>query len=261
MTGGLETFAKVRALHDRTTNPGEKAAAAARMTALARGAGLTVEEAVHSLDRPAPKSAGQVMAESFAEFMSQPEFVAERKAREERRRAEAAEILRRHGSEEALFADTPMEAALRAACEPLLGPGETWCSIYRLHGWGSLSPDRDMPATVRTAVAEAWPMPTTVTEAWVEYEATEALTRERYTVSAYHEPEVFTQARKSIVAALLDTLPARSLNDVRARLSWLEFWPSIEVEQNAPSYRATLSALRADIERMGRRMRERGATE
>lgn len=38
MTAGLETFAKVRALHDRTDNPGEKAAAAGRMKALARAA-------------------------------------------------------------------------------------------------------------------------------------------------------------------------------------------------------------------------------
>ena len=33
MTAGLDTFAKVRALHDRTANPGGKAAAAGRREA------------------------------------------------------------------------------------------------------------------------------------------------------------------------------------------------------------------------------------
>lgn len=51
MTVGLDTFAKVRALHDRTDNPGEKAAAAGRMEALARSAGMTVRQAKSKLDK------------------------------------------------------------------------------------------------------------------------------------------------------------------------------------------------------------------
>lgn len=46
MTAGLETFAKVRALHDRTDSPGERAAAAGRMDALARAVGMTTDEAM-----------------------------------------------------------------------------------------------------------------------------------------------------------------------------------------------------------------------
>ena len=57
MTAGLETFAKVRALHDRTINAGEKAAAAGRMKKLAQKAGMTVAEAVSKLDAPAPPPA------------------------------------------------------------------------------------------------------------------------------------------------------------------------------------------------------------
>lgn len=49
-----DTFAKVRALHDRTENPGEKASAAGRMKAIAKAAGMTVAEAVSKLDTPAP---------------------------------------------------------------------------------------------------------------------------------------------------------------------------------------------------------------
>ena len=260
MTAGLQTFAKILALHDSTSNPGEKAAAAARMKVLARKAGFTVEQAVSKLDTPKSKSPARAMANSFAEFMSRPEFVAERNEREARRRIEVAAILERHGSEGAVFADTPMEEALRVSCEPLLGPYETWEMDYHLHGWGSLGSRHQMPATVRDAVCQAWPMPETVAATWAEYEATDRLTRERYTVDGYYEPHLFTEARQQLVAEILNTLPARSLHDMRARGAWLGHWADGEAEQSRDDHRAAVATLRADIERMGQRLRERDET-
>ena len=251
MTAGLVTFAKVRALHDATTSPGEKASAAARMEALARKAGLTVAQAVSKLDAPPLKSPAQAAAESFAEFMNRPEFVAERNEREARRRAEAAEIVARYGSEDAVFEDTPEEAAMRAACAPLLGPGETWSTIYRLDGWGSLATRSTMPASVRETIARAWPLPATVAAAWAEFEAADRLMGERCTVEYAYEPHLYVQARWYVLEEILNTLAARSLGDLRARGAWLAFQANAEVSQRPEEHRALVATLRADIERTG----------
>lgn len=210
---------------------------------------------------PEPQAQGpaQAFAESFAEFMNRPEFVAERNEREARRRVEAAAIIERYGSEEALFEDTPMEAVLRAACEPLLGPGETWSTSYSLDGWGTLATGDTMPASVRAAMAQGWPLPETVAEAWAEYEAADRLMGERCTVDYTYEPHLYVQARRYVVEEICNTLPARSLNDLRARGEWLAFQADAEVSQRPDEHRTLVATLRADIERMGERMRQQEA--
>lgn len=257
MTAGLETFAKVRALHDGTNNPGEKEAARRQMQTLARKAGMTVEEAVSKLDAPKPKPnpQAQAAADMFNSFFNSPEMLAERAEREAKRRVKAAAIIDRFGSEDAVFADTPMEAALRQACEPLLGPGETWNTIYRLDGWDGYGVSK-MPASVRRAVSETWPLPATVTEAWAEFEATDALDRERSTVESHYTPHGFAEARRYVVEDLLNTLPARSLADLRARLSWMEWWNLHETTPDVKEDRVRLTTLRGDVERMGQRIRD-----
>jgi hypothetical protein len=259
MTTGLDTFAKVSALHDHTDSPGEKASAAARMNAIAMKAGLTVEQALSKLDTPKPVTDAQSMVDAFAEFMNRPEAVAERNEREARRRVEAAAILARYGSEDAVFTDTPMEAALRAACEPLLGPDQTWETGYSLDGWGSCTSRAAMPASVRDAASQAWPMPETIAAAWIEYEAADRLTHQRYVVEDYYEPHLFIEARQQLLAEILNTLPAKSLNEMRARGAWLGHWADGESEQSRDDQRAVVAALRADIERMGQRLREQDA--
>ncbi|WP_264051666.1 hypothetical protein [Methylobacterium flocculans] len=255
MTAGLETFAKVRALHDRTDSPGEKASAAGRMEALAEAAGMTVAEAVSKLDAPAPKPSS-----FFEDLFNTPEFRADRAEREAKRQTKAAALVEEYGSEDAVFADTPMEAALRSACEPLLGPGETWQARHEIDGWGSHHGRSTMPASVREAVSEAWPLPSTIAEAWAEYEASEKLIGDRYTVDTYCDPWVFVNARRYVVEELCNTLPARSLNDLRARISWMEFWANGEIEQTPDEHRTNLATLRADIERMGARLKEEAAS-
>lgn len=420
MTAGLETFAKVRALHDSTTHAGEKAAAASRMEALARSAGITVDEAVSRLDReaarpgqgedwgafaetfwkahaagaaartaaeapeapsrrrglpiydpnkiecwrdvaehcwqldwiipkahggrfltkderdrlkaiarqycvitnatadwieavlarceeartswrdrgkggvrpdrratesdiekaaemvaaakrrdaskldtpepsPPPQGPAQAFADSFAEFMNRPEFVAERREREARRRVEAAAIIDRYGSEDALFEDTPLEAALRAACEPLLDAGEGWDGFYSLDGWGDLGSRSKMPTSVRDAVTHGWPLPVSVVEAWAEAEEADRLMGERCTVNDGYEPHLYVVARRYVIEELCNTLPARSLNDLRARGAWLAFQADAEVSQDIEEHRTLIATLRADIERMGQRLRDQDA--
>lgn len=77
----LARFAKIRALHDGAATAGEREAAAGRMEAAARSAGMTTAEAVSKLDRlkskVAPTSHAQATADAFNEFFNRPEFVAE----------------------------------------------------------------------------------------------------------------------------------------------------------------------------------------
>ncbi len=112
MADGLETFAKVRALHDRASTPGEKAAAASRMEALARSAGMTVAEAVSKLDTRKPKTRAEAMVDAFNEIFNSPEARAQRAKVEADRLAKCREIMSRYDTEQAVFADTPREAAL-----------------------------------------------------------------------------------------------------------------------------------------------------
>lgn len=172
---------------------------------------------------------------------------------------EAAAIVARYGSEDALFADTPIEAALRAACEPLLGAAESWDVSYSLDGWGSLGTRRTMPASVRDAVSRGWPLPTTVAEAWAEAEAADLLMGERCTVEYTYEPHSYVEARRYVVEEICNSLPARSLNDLRARGAWLAFQADAEVSQHPDEHRLLITTLRADIERMGARLREQDA--
>lgn len=73
MTAGLETFAKVRALHDGTTSAGEKAAAAGRMEVLARSLGMTVDEALSKLNTAAAPPVSDVDWAAFAEAFRKAE--------------------------------------------------------------------------------------------------------------------------------------------------------------------------------------------
>ena len=256
MVADLETFAKVRALHDRTDSPGEKTAAMLKMQTLARKAGMSVEQAVSTLDRAPPKAPA---GPSFADIFDTP-FFREAKAERDRERAiRCRELIAEYGSEAAVWADTDREAALRRACEPLLGPGQGWDTIYRLDGWGMLDFRATMPESVRRAVTEAWPLPTTTAAAWAEFEAADKRESDRAAFCPNYSPHAWAEARRYLLEDLCRTLPAYSLHDIRARLSWIEFAARQGFSQGWEEQEPTLTALRADIERMGTRLRERDA--
>ena len=251
MVAGLDTFQKVRALHDRTDSPGEKAAAMLKMQTLARKAGMSVEQAMSTLDAPPPKPSN-----FFEDLFNTPEFRAERAERELKRAAKCRDLLAEYGSEDAVWADTERDAALRRACEPLLGPGETWNTIYRLDGWHGYDPRSRMPESVRRAVTEAWPLPTTTAAAWAEYEAAEKLDSDRCAFCPDYSPHSWAEARRYLLEDLCQNLPARSLNDIRARLSWMEHVGRLDMARSWEQQEPALSTLRADIERMGARIRD-----
>lgn len=262
MTAGLETFAKVRALHDRASTPGEKAAAASRMEALARTAGMTVAEAVSKLDRPKPMTQAEATAAAFNDLFNSPEVRAYRAEQEAKRLVKCREILTRYATEDAVFADTPREAALRAACAHLYEPDPKWEGAYRLAGWGELDGRDRMPASVREAVCQGWPLPETVAQAWAEFEDAERHEGDRCAINGGdYNPHSWVEARRYVLEEMLDSLPARSMRDLRARLAWMQYVIDLGFSRPVERDQACLNALRGDVDRMGERIRtaERGA--
>ncbi|MCJ2060675.1 hypothetical protein MKL09_29665 [Methylobacterium sp. J-048] len=253
MTAGLETFAKVRALHDSTTNPGEKASAAARMKALANKAGMTVDQAVSKLDAP-PVTIVASRTVNMADFFDTPYF-REQKAEQDRERAVRwQEVLAEYGSEAAVFEPGDWERAFSEAAAPFR-PDDG----YGLRNWNYVTSRDDPDPEIVAAIAGAYPMPATVQHAWTEFMFWDKLGRDREargTGCGDHAEEV--SFRLVLVERLLDTMPAAGLNDLRARMSWLE-WLNALGSPCEDKQRVRLTALRADIERMAQRLRDQDA--
>lgn len=252
MTAGLKTFEKIRALHDSTTNAGEKASAAARMKTLARKAGLTVDEAVSKLDAPPP---APKPSSFFEDLFNRPEFCAQRAEQDRRKADRRAAALKEYGSEDAVWQPCEWEQALEAACRPVVvrkpiinGESDT------LQGWDGGYFER-MPAEVRAAVASAYPLPVTVREAWAELQFWDKLYDDRNAFGD-HDHRVWVRARTAYVEHLLDTLPAKSINDLLGRVDWMGYLNDRGYSRDVHEDAALLATLRADIERMGQRIRE-----
>ncbi|MDP4027080.1 helix-turn-helix domain-containing protein [Methylobacterium sp. NEAU 140] len=248
MTAGLETFAKVRALHDATTHPGERASAAARMKTLARKAGMTVAEAVSKLDAP-PVEVAAFRTVNMADFFDTPYFREQKAQRERERSARWREVLEEYGTEEAVFEPGPIERALDEAAARYaaqFGPDRGWDAY----------PLSKVPAAIVATVEAAWPMPATVRGAWEELAFWDKLCSDREARgSACGDQSNPVQIRCRLLERMLDETPALSLNDLRARVSWFEHLDRRDARENG----ARLATLRADIERMGQRIREQDA--
>ena len=265
MVSGLETFAKVRALHDRTDNPCEKAAAAGRMEVLARAAGMTVNQAKSKLDTPDPTIVASATFEdaagfagAFNDFFNTP-FFRQAKADGDRRRAEQwRRVLEEYGSEEAVFAPCAWEQALERACDPfIVRKVTTGWPMGSLWGWAFVTSRGDPAPQIVDAIANAYPMPTTVRQAWVEFAFWDKLGRDREargTACGDHRDWVYL--RVQMVERRLNTLPAAGLSDLRARMDWMDWRNDLESAPDPAEERIRLATLRADIERMGARLRE-----
>ncbi|SFU38643.1 Homeodomain-like domain-containing protein [Methylobacterium sp. 174MFSha1.1] len=256
MADGLETFAKVRALHDRASTPGEKAAAASRMEVLARSVGMTVAEAVFKLDTPNLKTRAEAMVDAFNELFNSPEARAQRAKVEADRLAKCQEIMTRYDTEQAVFADTPREAALRAACAHIYEPRHDFEGAYRLAGWDPFDGRDKLPASVREAVCHGWPLPVTVAQAFAEFQEAERLEDDRCAINGGdYSSHSWVEARRYVLEELLDSLPARSMRDLRARLAWMQHVLDLGFSRPAEQDQACLNALRGDVDRMGERIR------
>jgi Homeodomain-like domain len=243
MADGLETFAKVRALHDSTTHAGEKANCAATMEKLARKAGLTVDQAKSKLDaqkRTASRShrSGRTQAsDKWRQRQEEARRQAEAAKAEARRQAEeakaeakrwrAAEALRKYGSREAVFARCAWEQALYEACEPI-AVRETWYDpayperASLLDGWWNYYSVKDMPESVRAAVQAAYPMPQLLRDAWEEARYWTERMRARWEFDDDFDTPAAIQARLLLVSAYLYEWPAANLKEAVLRCEWFK---------------------------------------
>lgn len=228
-----EKFAKIYSLMNSTTYDGEREAARDRAEAVALAAGMTFEEAVEVISAPASPATevAPTMQNTFAGFADymekhEPGYKAraaeEARKREEVRLKEQADLIERYGSEDAVMAPCEKEALLEKACAHLAEVEEDGY-VSNLDGWGPMSKSIDLPDSVRQAVSQAYPLPTSVGEAWDEWRYWGHRWHERQTVEPYLEFHPLpVSARLAVLEELLFSLPSKALEDVLARLDRFE---------------------------------------
>lgn len=200
-------------------------------------------------------AAARDLGAEFAAFLDRPEMRAARAERQRVRSELRDRALAEYGSEEAVWEPCGREKALEAACaglivlKPIRGG-----DIVTLAGWNGGPYDR-LPPDVREAVAAASPVPASPRAAWAELSHWRKRRDERRAFFEDHEDAVWIQAREALIEHLLDTLPAGSLNDLRARLDWMDYRNEIDCPRGAEREGVLLARLRADIERMGHAIR------
>jgi len=246
MTAALdvEKFAKVQALARAGATAGERHAAQSRLNAMAKAAGMTVEDAIRrcaSASKPDP--AAEAARRSWEQMRTNPISV--------KRRSRLVDL---YGSEErakgAIFADTPREAALRAAVEPFRVQRETtgW-RIGSLMGWGGGSAS-SLAASIIDAIKSAWPMPATVRGGLREYQEWRDLGDDRASIEPWYDDADFVRARIALLEVVLDKLPAGSLDDMMARLDWMGIVHDNDIYRDVSEDAAWLATLRADVIRL-----------
>ena len=252
----LAKFAKARAIRDGTDNAGTRDAAAGRMQVLASKIGMTVEQAVAALDAPklvTPQAPN--LSDLFRDLMNTPEHRAWANEQAQKRDARRAAALAEYGSEDAVWEPCERERALEDSCRPYIVRKPVMNGdIDTLQGWDGGGWDRLAP-DAQKAVANAYVMPETMRATWDEFMYWE----KRIDDQCAFEPDVShplcVQARVAFLEDRLDTLAARSVADLKARVAWLQF----EVERGFVGQQETerlrLATLRDDVVRMGDRLR------
>lgn len=224
----VEKFAKIYNLMNSTTYDGEREAARDRAEAVACAAGMTFDEAVEVISMPESAPAQKDFITDLTDFLEKQEpgykarVAEEARQREEARVKEQADLIERYGSEDAVMAACEKEALLEKACAHLAEVEEDGY-VSNLDGWGPVSKNADLPASVRQAVSQAYPLPTSVVEAWAEWRHWNRRWHERVTLEPHIESHPLpVNARLAVLEELLVTLPAQSLEDVLARLDKYE---------------------------------------
>jgi hypothetical protein len=255
-----EKFGKVRALMEGGSTDGERKAARAAATKMAQQAGLTLDQAVSKMDAP-KQPAGPTFAnvfEGFDDWMEakEPGYKAkrtsEREERETARQAKLREVLSRYGTEEAIFAETAQETALRVCLEPLANYA-TYANAAQLppdqrryisdYGYSRGEPSPAFGAAMRTAI----PIPDSVSGAWAEYRQWESLADDRYAASPDYSQEVHVRARQYLLEHILDTMPDATMQGFAARLDWLHHVSNLDFSRGAEGDRSLAAVLRDDF--------------
>lgn len=242
----MDKLRKVRALMDGGKTPAERTAARTKAETIAARAGMTLKAALSRLDAPAQPQPENFFA-GFDDWMEakEPGY----KAREARRRAEkeaarlarCRDLLAEFGSEDAVFAPSEDEEAVRVALAHLEEPANTLWG-YRDFKWFD-GPTPDMWAALQSAGL----VPGTVAEAWEAYQAHEARTDARIAFCPDYTSWQWEEAWRSALEWLLDNLLSPTVEGITARLAWLEHRANQDMTPDPRRERMLAAALQADF--------------
>lgn len=232
----IDKFAKVHRLMTEGSTEGERAAARSRAQDMASRAFMTLDQAVSKLD--ATKQSNSSFANIFHGFDDwmeerEPGYKAkERQKQDARARAKAdrrTALLRQHGSAEALFDRTPIEAALFTAVTPFakrslhrdwVGTRKIWFT-NEIDGAGEFEFLRKASPEAIAAVRGAWPMPADLSTMLAEARMWDQLHRDRQAfIEGEYTLHLEACARVEVIERELDTLPVTSWEDMQARFDW-----------------------------------------
>lgn len=248
---------KVAALMESGATEGERAAARSRGEAIAAAAGLTLDDALAILG-DTPAEPGGFLA-GFEDWMEKREpghkarAARERAEREAARMARCVDHLRRFGSREAVFAETPDECRLRETLAPLadhrafMDSEETYIAGYC--GWQG---GGEQPEALREALGRALPFPETIGAVRAEIATWDALNDARMDLEPLGDEPVWIRARRHALERLMDTITAPTVEGVRTRLAWLAELNGRECTRPVEWDAALIAALQADFETIAR---------
>lgn len=241
----MEKLRKVRALMDGGKTAGERQAAKAKAEARATRAGMSLQAALSRLDIPGGQPANPFAG--FADWMEgqEPGWMANEAARradrEAKRLARCKELLAEYGSEDAVFAPTDLEAALRDALAALADEGD---SLWRYRGFSfGQGPTDAMWQAMRGAVC----VPETVQEAWAAFQAHDTRTNARCAFDPGYTSHEWEEAWRSALEYLLTHLRTPTAEGITARLAWLEHRASQEAAPDPEQEQHLIASLQADF--------------
>lgn len=270
----MDKFAKVRRLMSEGATDGERSAAKFRAEAMARGAGMSLNEAVSKLDiiEPAqPQPASEDWTDIFRDIhrkmddereAREPGYKArkrerqEGKARDQAQRREA--LLHLHGSVEAVFNLTPIERALYSAAGPFAKRtrGTTYFGkkpfqwTQELGGAGAFHGGKRSPESL-AAIKSAWPFPESISGLLEEMRMWSKLHSDRQLfVDGEFQDHMEVEARKDLLEEALWSRPVENWDDMEARFAWDQFeWDRqwIDATDHERSDGAKMERLRKDF--------------
>lgn len=248
----MDKLRKVRALMDGGKTEGERQAAIRKAEAIAARAGLTLKAALSRLDAQVKQAAGNPFTaknpfQDFGDWMEakEPGWKAKeaqrRAAKEAARLACCKELLAEYGSEDAVFAPTDLEAALRDALAPFIDESN---SLWGYRGFRYIDgPTPEMWQAMRAAVR----VPETVQEAWAAYEAHEARTDARIAFCPDYTSWEWEEAWRSALEHILDNLRTPTTEGIAARLDWLECLANRDMARGIDADRNLIASLQSDF--------------
>ena len=148
------------------------------------------------------------------------------------RRQQAAILLKKYLTVDAAFVEQDDEKLLREACE-------------------DLDPfDEDEIDDVYDNIMDAIPLPETVAELWVEYDRWQQLYDDRTTFRPDYGMPDGIHYRMEILEDQLDKVPARSFDDLMARLNWMAAIVKDDKMRDFKESLALIERLREDVTAM-----------